>query len=330
MQESVPWNEYQITAADLAAKPTPLNKIASITHIAHRSDAVNILKAGKIQTGLVYDKSKLNQERLPVIWLSPNVWYWGYIYGTVAFHFNWSELITKNTEFYWVEKVASYKPPALRILVCEPGQVDSSVLTKLQKLDPQSLHQPIYFDGKGWWRLDAYTYEFMVPRELKLQQCTKLSFEDHNDTYCNKSTRKSNCKETCKAESAFQLVSLALTNTRPELVRLIKDEDYYCVDYVRKHFCDRLFKELVQRKKSTLTGGDECCIELALIAIGEGYFDQALECLARLDLHTLADFTGERIKETFDIGCAYTKDRLDQTFRRYCKELVDEGGGKTT
>ena len=57
--------------------------LVSLSHIAHVEVALEIVRSKVIRAGLVCDKSKLNTERIEVVWLSPNQWSYGSRYGNI-------------------------------------------------------------------------------------------------------------------------------------------------------------------------------------------------------------------------------------------------------
>src|SRR6266566_2491650 len=120
MSENNPeWQKFKV--GKISAKPNFTNPdcqpLHEIYHVAHIPVAVEILRTGCLTPRLVYDKSKLNQRRITVIWLSPNLWNAGSRYGNVQFVFDWKRLVEGNRKrFYWVEAV-NYNPEACRILI---------------------------------------------------------------------------------------------------------------------------------------------------------------------------------------------------------------------
>ena len=88
-----------------------------VSHVSHINSALNIFECGKIKAGLVYDKSKLNKERILVAWLSPNDWHGagGFRYGNIRFNFKW-ENVLDGMNYYWIESI-EYGIQACRILL---------------------------------------------------------------------------------------------------------------------------------------------------------------------------------------------------------------------
>ena len=112
------WQKFAIGKP--SQKPNWVNpdcqKLTTIFHVAHIPVAIEIVRTGYLLPRLVYDKSKLNQRRITVTWLSPNNWNAGSRYGNVQFAFDWKRLAEgEGKRFYWVESV-HYSPDACRIL----------------------------------------------------------------------------------------------------------------------------------------------------------------------------------------------------------------------
>lgn len=155
--------------------------LETVYHIAHVQAACRVLQDGYVKAGLVYDASRLQTSRLSVAWLSANDWWQGSIYGNVRFAFRWEDLI-RGREFYWVEAITRYKPPAYRILLTDR---ELSGSTDVMAYDPIVDDGPLRLqDGMWYWNAD-YTSEFLVDDNLLLSQCVDLSFVDHHAAYCN-------------------------------------------------------------------------------------------------------------------------------------------------
>ena len=133
--------------------------------------------------GLVYDKSKLNQRRITVTWLSPNYWDAGSRYGNIQFVFDWKKLVGgEGKRFYWVESI-DYNPPACRILVTKH---DHSNEPDLLEYDPTIGNGPWWWDkatDTHWWNGD-YCLEIMAEGRLPISKCEKVEFVDHHPHGC--------------------------------------------------------------------------------------------------------------------------------------------------
>lgn len=176
MKAVKPWDKYKI-------KPNASNnsRLKAITHIAHLETAVRILKDGKIRSGLVFDKSKLNKERILVNWLSPNHWHYGSRYGNIEFQFDFESLL-KEKNIYWVEAMTKYRPPACRFLITEKDQ--NHFLTPY---DPAIDIGPWIYSHKDethYWN-GEYCLEFMFESDLPLELCEGIDCVSHHSQFCN-------------------------------------------------------------------------------------------------------------------------------------------------
>ncbi|MCC6444121.1 MAG: hypothetical protein IT210_11795 [Armatimonadetes bacterium] len=137
---------------------------------------MNIIRAGKIKAGLVYDQSKLNTERIHVAWLSPNFWNHGFRYGNVAFEYDWKSLL-EGKRAYWVEAIRSYRPPACRILLT--GENFDSILAPY---NPSDKNGPWWHDSsedQHFWDGD-FCLELMIDHDLTVDQAQEVKFVAHH------------------------------------------------------------------------------------------------------------------------------------------------------
>jgi len=152
-----------------------------VFHVSHIQSALNIVSEGKLKSGLIFDESKLNEERILVNWVSPNDWdgAGGFRYGHIRFTFNWKKLI-EGMNFFWVESIA-YGIPACRILVTKKDYSDT-----LQLYDPTLRDGPWWYDEENdkHYRNGNYCLEIMVERDLHLSEAIKLDFVRHHPSYC--------------------------------------------------------------------------------------------------------------------------------------------------
>ena len=102
-------------------------RFSQVTHTCHMRTALTIFADRQIKADLVYDSSRLNTERIRVVWMSPNSWYHGSRYGNVALAFDWNSLVEAK-RFYWVE-VAEYNTPACRIIITDQNRDGNDKLT---------------------------------------------------------------------------------------------------------------------------------------------------------------------------------------------------------
>ena len=183
------WNKFKV------GKPGSFNndcqQFDSVSHTSHVSSAINIIEAGEVRPSLVFDKSKLNKERILVSWLSPNQWSDGFRYGNIRFDFSFADII-KNKRFYWVEAI-SYQPNACRILITD---IDRD--SQLDTYDPLANNGPWWFDeiNDQHYYNGKYCLEFMIEAPIKLRHLKKLDFVKHHDKYCSvHPTDQNNCSE---------------------------------------------------------------------------------------------------------------------------------------
>lgn len=156
-------------------------QLERVFHVAHLTNATRIVEDGRIKQGLIYDKSKLNKDRILVCWLSPNIWYWGSRYGNISFEFEFSTLV-QDKLYYWVESIERYNPTACRILI-----TDKNYDEILEPYDPNKDKGPWIFDnleGKHFWN-GEYCLEFMFEQDLLLADAIEIDYVKHNDQYCN-------------------------------------------------------------------------------------------------------------------------------------------------
>ena len=176
------WQKFKV--GQPSSKPDWVNSdcqlLDSVFHIAHIPVALEILRVGSLVPRLVYDKSKLNQRRITVTWLSPNYWHQGSRYGNVQFKFNWKKLVNGlGKRFYWVEAIDEYNPTACRILITKQ---DHSNEPDLVKYDPESGDGPWWWnksDDTHWWN-GKYCLEIMAEGELPVAKCEAVNFVDHH------------------------------------------------------------------------------------------------------------------------------------------------------
>jgi hypothetical protein len=153
-----------------------------VSHVSHINNALNIFETGNINAGLVFDRSKLNTQRILVVWLSPNDWTGagGFRYGNVRFNFDWKQLI-EGRNYYWIESIA-YGIPACRILVTSNDY--SSIFP---------IYEPTRGDGPWWHKADTdthyfngvYCLEIMIERDVLIKEASTIDFVDHSPNKCN-------------------------------------------------------------------------------------------------------------------------------------------------
>ncbi len=156
---------------------------ATVTHVTHLSDAIRIFEDGRIRAGLVYDECKLNSERVTVCWLSPKEWAYGYIYGHIAFEFDWSEIVADN-KIRWVEHRRTRNQDICRFLVSSNDYSTSG----LNEYPFTTICGPLYRDDSSakWYHNNLITSEYMVDTDLQLAKVKRIFFVDHHQQWCSK------------------------------------------------------------------------------------------------------------------------------------------------
>jgi len=176
------WEKFKVGTYSTSKNWTnpDFQRLTKVLHVSHIETAFNILKDKKVRSGLIYDKSKLNTERILVCWLSPNIWTHGSRYGNIAFEFDFATVV-QNKKFYWVEVMTEYKPVACRILVTT-NNYDSV----LEPYDPSKKSGPLFFAaaaGKYYWN-GTICLELMIEQDLPLSSCSAVSITHHHDEFC--------------------------------------------------------------------------------------------------------------------------------------------------
>ena len=172
--------------------------------------ALEILRSGYLNPRLVYDKSKLNQRRITVTWLSPKLWKAGSRYGNIQFVFDWKKLGGGDGKrFYWVESI-DYNPPACRILITKQ---DHSNEPDLIEFDPTIGDGPWWWDkgtDKHWWNGD-YCLEIMAEGKLPITKCEKVAFVDHHRHGCCIDHKKCPYKGLDKEQAAALFLAATIS-----------------------------------------------------------------------------------------------------------------------
>ena len=169
------WKEFEINNNNF-------DDFDTVSHVTHIDYALNIVRAGLLQPRLVGDKSKLNQRRILVSWLSPNDWFQGYRYGNVAFRFNWHKLVA-DRNVYWVEKMDEYRPVACRFLITEKnydGDKDFQRYDQTKDLGPWQYRK----SDRRHYRNKSICLEFMIEAEVMIDDCLETNFVKHHPSFC--------------------------------------------------------------------------------------------------------------------------------------------------
>jgi len=238
----------------------PLEQIYHVTHIGA---AARMVSDGLIKSGLVYDKSKLNKERIQVVWLSPNDWLGagGSRYGSIRLSFDFDSLV-HNKNYYWVESIA-YHPTAVRILVS-----DSNYSQILTPYEPKVGDGPWWFDsnnGVHYWN-GNYCLEIMYEGDIYLKSATKIDSVKHHPRLCNISG--SNCPD-CGLErelaSGRFLATVVGLQLDPKQMKWVVDES---PDFEMAVAWNRLKRDLLKAMQQRQFNSSLPAIRHATNAIG--------------------------------------------------------------
>ena len=156
---------------------------SKVYHVTHIPLSKYLLETKKIIPSLIQDKSILNSERIKVVWLSPNVWAFGSLYGNIRFSYDFNQLI-ENKNFYAVEVMESYRPVACRILITNKDYSKHRILTKYNPYKKYDGPWYINSHGENHYNKDC-NIEFMFENDLDVFDAKEIDFVKHHDRFCN-------------------------------------------------------------------------------------------------------------------------------------------------
>ncbi len=185
------WSKFRVGTPAPKGFNQDCQRFETVSHTSHVTTALSILDRGEIRPYLVFDESKLNDQRILVSWLSPNYWSNGFRYGNIRFDFDFKSLV-EGKRFYWVESVA-YKIPACRILV-----TDTNHDGDLDPYDPNSKKGPWWHDTTSdqHYYNGVHCLEFMFECSISLKNIRTIDFVNHHSTFCSiHRTNPNRCEE---------------------------------------------------------------------------------------------------------------------------------------
>lgn len=190
-----PWVKYAVCNPSTRRNWTNpgCQPFETVSHVSHVQQALHICEDREIRAGLVYDESILREDRITVVWLSPNTWKDGFRYGNIQFDYDW-RLLFEGRKVYWVEKIDKYNPVACRFLLTT-RRVEKGIREKLIPYDPSKRNGPWWYDQKNdiHYRNGDITLEFMVDNSLNISDCISIKFVDHHRNMCCIDAK--NCKD---------------------------------------------------------------------------------------------------------------------------------------
>ena len=158
----------------------PFSKVYHVTHIPLSK---YLLETKKIIPNLIQDKSILNSERIKVIWLSPNTWAHGSLYGNIRFSYDFNQLI-ENKNFYAVEVMKRYSPVACRILISNKNYSKHKLLSKYNPYKKYGGPWYINSHGENYYNKNC-NIEFMFEDDLDVLDAEEIDFVKHHNSLCN-------------------------------------------------------------------------------------------------------------------------------------------------
>lgn len=205
------WERYKAAVYDASVGwHNECRPLTTVYHVAHVETALRILKDKRVKAGLVFDKSKLNRERILVDWLSPNTWFDGSRYGNIGFEMDFRQLIEfKN--YYWVEVMTEYNIHALRILITPHEYPD------LVPYDPVMDSGPWRYDpaqDMHYWNA-THCLEFMHEGDLMVNQFSAITYYDHHSFGCCIDPRTCPDKKLFKLNAMARFIALVIAHNIP-------------------------------------------------------------------------------------------------------------------
>jgi hypothetical protein len=251
-------------------------EVGEVMHVTHVDDAFRIIEDGKVRSSLVYDESRLNTKRTEVAWVSPKWWHDGFIYGNVAFVYDWNSLVA-GRKVYWVEHRKTGRQDLCRFLICphDPGELG------IERFDPMMLGGPLYFDAKTakWYHNDSVTSEYMVLSDLQLGNCKRIEFVKHHPRWCSKDGGACSCLGLSQHDAGAELLSKLIGTERADVGNLFKSSmEPEKVDASVQGAVRKMYRRIVDRPEvtygGTLHNGDYASVmRVALLALGWGQTD---------------------------------------------------------
>ena len=192
--------------------PPECRPLPTVSHVSHVSTAIRIVEDRRLRADFVSDQSKLNTERIRVVWMSPNDWANGFRYGNVRFTFDWPGLL-EGKRAYWVESIA-YGVEACRILV-----TDKDHSSMLEPYDPSLADGPWSFSMSTGHRWNAkHCLEIMVEGDVPFTALRSVDFVKHHNSFC--CVDPSACASRGVSADDAGAEFLALSSSVPEAMQL--------------------------------------------------------------------------------------------------------------
>ena len=289
MPAPLDWTQYKVGSVStktgwVNARCTPLTHVF---HVAHLDVGLQICHDTTIRARLISDKSILRNERILVVWLSPNDWSnaGGFRYGNVLFGYEW-RLLIDGKNYYQIEKI-DYGIPALRILV-----TDKDYDKQFPRYDPKVKDGPWWYneaENQHYWNGEI-CLEIMLEDDLSLKDASFMDFVLHHPARCSVAPYSCSTRGTTGAKAGAQFVAALTGNEEAtQNLPLIRTQDNMVYPTSALGFaCDALWERL-SRLKVEWRGDIEADSDLA-ISLGRA-------CLAA--------YARQNKKETRDIASLF-------------------------
>jgi hypothetical protein len=243
-----------------------------VSHVSHVQQALHICEDREIRAGLVYDESILCEDRITVVWLSPNTWIKGSRYGNVQFDYDW-KLLTKERKAYWVEDIDEYNPVACRFLLTK-RKLKKDIRNKLILYEPTKRNGPWWYDPENdiHYRNGDITLEFMVDDSLEISDCIAINFVDHHKHMCCIDAQKCSDKGLYQADAGARFLAGCFERNIPLPRKAIIDAEGQVANTdidEALHWLCRLFKEALKDEEylCEMTADDPNTIEIVRVML---------------------------------------------------------------
>jgi len=278
MTTEKPWIEF----GEEQAQKEKWQVFSYVSHVAHIPTSIDIIKLGKIKTGIVQDKSKLKSQKISVCWVSPNDWMDGYRYGSIRFNINWKS-ISEGKNYYWVEAMDDYNPIACRILI-----TSNEHPLPLIKYNPE--------EDDGPWRYNKernlhsykkqYCLEFMIEEDIDIGNEVYIDFVQHHHRLCSEdfNTCRERKLDFIKASGLF-LAGLISNRVKINLQLFAKNRTKTTLPNYFEHAWKEIWRNTRSKQadcyKGKVTQNDSEAIE-TIRAICKAYYSDLKEELEDL------------------------------------------------
>lgn len=170
--------------------------LETLRHTAHLSAARRIAEDEQILSQLIYDGT-LKSTRMKGLFLSPNHWSMGYIYGSIQLSVPVEKILLNGRKIYWIEVIDTYSIPVFRFLASR----SCSLPTGAKLYNPQIEKGPIRQIDGFLYRPKNYIIEIIVDEDLPLASFHTMSFVSHHPDYCIR--KQKDCREKGSYQKAW-------------------------------------------------------------------------------------------------------------------------------